>query len=155
MLISTLAIGIPSFFLALEQTEAITAAGFLRHVLRVALPGALTMVLNILLIQVISWIFAFDYGMTSTYNVIIASFVSMLVLYSVSQPLNRLRRGLVMVMGVCFTAGIVLFPEFFGISSVFNWRLIFLVPLVFFTYYSMVIFGRMMRGILGRHSLRH
>ena len=150
MLISTLAIGIPSFFLALEQTEAITETGFLKHVLRVALPGAFTMVINILLIQVISWIFAFDYGMTSTYNVIIASFVSMLVLYYVSQPLNTLRKWLEIIMGICFTAGIVLSPEFFGISSVFNWRLIFFVPLVFFTYYSMVIFGRLMRRILGR-----
>ncbi|MCR4672354.1 MAG: cation-translocating P-type ATPase [Lachnospiraceae bacterium] len=155
MLVSTFAIGVPSFFLALEQTEAITETGFLKHVLRVALPGALTMVLNILLIQVISWIFAFDEGMTSTYNMIISSLVSMLVLYSVSQPLNRLRKWIVLIMGICFTAGIVLFPAFFGISSVFNWRLIFLVPLVFFTYYSMVIFERIMRKVLGRRSRKN
>ena len=37
-LISTVAIGIPSFILALEQTETVTQSGFLKHVLRVALP---------------------------------------------------------------------------------------------------------------------
>ena len=90
-LISTVAIGIPSFILALEQTETVTQSGFLKHVLRVALPGALTMVLNMLLIQGISIVLGFDSGMTATYNLIVAGMVSLMVLMRVCNPMNKIR----------------------------------------------------------------
>lgn len=44
-IISTTAIGIPSFILTLEQTEAVTSNGFMRNVLRISLPSALTLVI--------------------------------------------------------------------------------------------------------------
>lgn len=53
-IISTTAIGIPSFILTLEQTEAVTSNGFMRNVLRISLPSALTMVIMMLINQVIA-----------------------------------------------------------------------------------------------------
>ncbi|MEF2852624.1 MAG: HAD-IC family P-type ATPase, partial [Lachnospiraceae bacterium] len=41
---SAMAIGVPSFLLTLEQNESMDGGGFLRHVLRIALPQALAMV---------------------------------------------------------------------------------------------------------------
>lgn len=38
--ISAMAIGVPSFLLTLEQNESVDGGGFLRHVLRIALPQA-------------------------------------------------------------------------------------------------------------------
>ena len=44
--ISAMAIGVPSFLLTLEQNESVDGGGFLRHVLRIALPQALAMVVS-------------------------------------------------------------------------------------------------------------
>ena len=60
-IISTTAIGIPSFILTLEQTETVTSNGFMRNVLRISLPSALTMVIMMLINQVVAGFFdAFD-----------------------------------------------------------------------------------------------
>ncbi len=56
-LISATAIGLPSFFMALEQTETVTQEGFLKSVLRFALPGALVMVIDMLINQVFGTFF--------------------------------------------------------------------------------------------------
>lgn len=150
-LISTVAIGIPSFILALEQTETVTQSGFLKHVLRVALPGALTMVLNMLLIQGISIVLGFDSGMTATYNLIVAGMVSLMVLMRVCNPMNKIRSILCNTMIVIFVACVILFPELFSINSVFSWRMIFIAPLVIFTYYSMKYLSAIVHFLLRKH----
>ena len=67
-LISAAAIGLPSFFLALEQTETVTQDGFLKNVLQVALPGALVMVISMLINQVLGTFFALSSDVLSAYN---------------------------------------------------------------------------------------
>ena len=150
-LISTVAIGIPSLILAVEPTESVSQGGFLKHVLRVALPGALTMVLNMLIIQGLSAYLGFDTGITSTYNLIIAGIVSMMVLIAVSTPMNRMRTVLCYVSGIILAVCIILWPALFSITSVFRWRMIFIVPLVIFTYYSMEYLSRGVHFLLRRH----
>lgn len=150
-LISTVAIGIPSFILALEQTETVTQSGFLKHVLRVALPGALTMVLNMLLIQGISIVLGFDSGMTATYNLIVAGMVSLMVLMRVCNPMNKIRSILCNTMIVIFVACVILLPDLFSINSVFSWRMIFIAPLVIFTYYSMKYLSSIVHFLLRKH----
>ncbi len=147
-LISTVATGIPSFLLALEQTETVTTTGFMNHVLKYAVPGALTMVLNMLLIQAISVLFGFDTTMTYTYNLIVAGMVSLLVLMRVCTPMNRFHNLLCYSMVVIFAICIVMFPGVFSISTVFTWRMIFIVPLMIFTYYSMKYLSSIVHFIL-------
>ena len=53
-LISAACIGFPSFVLTLEHTEEVTSTGFLRHVMQTALPAAITMVVTLLVVQVLS-----------------------------------------------------------------------------------------------------
>lgn len=150
-LLSTAAIGIPSFFLAIEQTDTVSQNGFLKHVLKISLPGALTMVLNLLIIQFLSRIFSFDTGITATYNLIVASIISMMVLIMVCTPVNRMRYILCNSCGISFIVCIVLLPELFSISSIFSWRLIFLVPLAVFTYFSMKYLAEFIHFILRKY----
>ena len=150
-LISTVAIGIPSFFLALEQTETVTQSGFLKHVLRISLPGALTMVLNMLLIQGISILLGFDSGMTATYNLIVAGMVSLMVLMRVCTPMNKIRGILCNAMVFIFVACVILLPELFSINSVFSWRMIFIVPIIILTYYSMKYLSSIVHFLLRKH----
>ena len=56
-LINLCAIGLPSFLLTLEKQENVTSEGFMRHVLKVALPSAMTMVSAVLIVQFLNFIF--------------------------------------------------------------------------------------------------
>ncbi|NCB99805.1 MAG: HAD family hydrolase [Clostridia bacterium] len=136
-LISTTAIGIPSFILTLEQTEAVTSNGFLRNVLRISLPSALTMVIMMLINQVAAGFFGFDAVMLSTYNMLVAGFISQMVVLEVCRPMNKRRRLLCAGVAAIFVAGIFFFPGFFSISNILNWRLIFILPLMILSRYLM------------------
>ena len=132
-IISTTAIGIPSFILTLEQTETVTSNGFMRNVLRISLPSALTMVIMMLINQVVAGFFGFDSLMLSTYNLILAGCISQMVVWEVCRPMNTRRRVLCIAVGVIFVAAIFFLPGFFNITHILNWRLIFIIPLMILT----------------------
>lgn len=136
-IISMTAIGIPSFMLTLEQTEAVTSNGFMRNVLRISLPSALTLVIMMLINQAVAGVFGFDALMLSTYNLILAGCISQMVVWEVCRPMNMRRRILCIAVGFIFVAAIFLFPGFFSITGILNWRLIFIIPLVILTGYLM------------------
>ncbi len=133
-LISATAIGIPSFLLALEQTETVTQGGFLQHVLRLALPGALVMVVDMLIIQIFGVFFGLSPEVVSTYNLLVAGCISLMVLMQVCSPLNLKRKILCIAMIVLFCGGVLFFGGFFSVSSVFQWRMLFVVPVMAITY---------------------
>ena len=133
-LINISAIGAPSFLLALEQTENVTKDGFLKHVLRISLPGALILVLNMLIVQLMGSVFGFGTELISSYNLIIAGFISLLLLIKVSSPLNTRRKILCGCMVTFFICGILFFGWFFNVTNVFQWRMLFIVPILFWTY---------------------
>ena len=132
--ISTTAIGIPSFILTLERNEAVNSSGFLRHVLRIALPSAITMVLSMLVIQTLIPFWSTDESLTYTFNMLVGAAVSMFVVTKVCMPMNWLRRSLTLGVIVVFVSGVLLVPGFLGISSLFRWEMFLLIPLA-----SMVI----------------
>ncbi len=127
--ISATAIGLPSFILALEHTESVNSGGFLRHIFRIALPSALTMVLSLLFIQVIGRFWGLEETMTYSFNMLVGGVLAMLVVVKVCQPMNWLRRLLSASVIVIFCAGVVVFPGLFGIYSIFRWEMVLLVPL--------------------------
>ncbi len=149
-LISTVSIGIPSFFLALEQTEAVTSTGFLKHVLRISLPGALTMVAGMLMIQLASDWLGFDSTITATYNLMIAELVSLMVLLRVCTPLNKMRRILCIAQTIAFAVCVIFWPGFFSIGGVFTWRMIFLFPMAIIIYFCMEGLSNLIRFVLHR-----
>lgn len=128
--ISSMAIGVPSFILTLEQSEGATNSGFLRQVLRVSLPAALTMVLTLYVIQILSPFWKMDDMMTSTFNLLVGGLVSMLVVFRVCKPMNKLRRILSVGVLTIFSAGILIAPSLLGIYEIFRWEVIFVIPMI-------------------------
>ncbi len=128
--ISTTAIGIPSFILTLEHTEAVNSKGFLRHVLKIALPSAVTLVTSLLVIQVLAGFWNMEETMTSTFNLLVGGAVSMLVVVRVCRPMNWMRRILSGGVITVFVAGILLAPGFLGICAILRWEMVLLIPLV-------------------------
>lgn len=144
-IISATAIGLPSFLLTLEQTETVTQNGFLKHVLRISLPGALTMVAAMLLNQVLAAVLGFNDSMLSTYNLLVAGLISMLVLAYVCSPMNKKRKALCIVCVSLFVLALVILPGLFSITSLFVWRMIFAVPIFWLVYAAMKLLVILMR----------
>ncbi|MCC8123543.1 MAG: HAD-IC family P-type ATPase [Oscillospiraceae bacterium] len=87
-LISTLTIGIPAFFLALEPNHSMVKGSFLPNVFRRAAPGGLTNLAVILLAELFTAVFAFTVDELSTMSTILMAFVGMLVLYQACKPFD-------------------------------------------------------------------
>lgn len=117
-LIGAAAIGIPSFFLALEQHEEVTTSGFLRHVLRISLPAALALVAGIGIVQLLAAPLGFNDLFISTLNLLIGGVVSLGVVARVCHPWTRRRCLLLLCMCCIFAGAILLFPTFFGILPI-------------------------------------
>ncbi|MBP3702287.1 MAG: HAD-IC family P-type ATPase [Lachnospiraceae bacterium] len=117
-LISATAIGIPSFFLTLEQHETVTTTGFLRHVLRISLPCALLLVGSLIAVQILKPIFALPALVVSTLNLIIGGGISIAIVFLICRPMTKKRFVLCMLITLLFCIGILFFPDFFGIKEI-------------------------------------
>ncbi|MDY0074733.1 MAG: HAD-IC family P-type ATPase [Acholeplasmataceae bacterium] len=113
ILIDYLVIGIPSFFLALEPNNKQVKGKFLWNILKAALPGALVVMINSLIIFAFQPSLGMSDKITETLVVISATVVSLTVLYRVSTPFNKMRRILFMLMVAAFIFGIFFMPNFF------------------------------------------
>lgn len=128
--ISGVAIGVPSFLLTLEQNQNSISEGFLRHVLRVALPAALTMVATLVLTEMLAPFWNQEGLLSSLYHLVLGGMVSLIVVYRVCMPMTRYHRVLCVGLTVIFAAGIALAPGFLGIHDPLCWQSLFLIPMI-------------------------
>ena len=105
-LISSLTVGIPGFFLALEPCHERIRGNFLHTVLLRALPGGIAVTLCAALAMNLTH-FGWSREMCSTVATMVAWFVGFLVLLRTCLPLNRNRSVLLAAMAAAF-AGVVL-----------------------------------------------
>ena len=101
-LISTVSIGIPSFFLALEPNHERVQGNFLVNVFRNALPGALCVVASVFYVYGLTAIEAMSQDTISTMCVLLAGVSSLAVLFHVCYPFNRNRTVIFAAMCVMF-----------------------------------------------------
>jgi len=129
VLIDYLVIGIPSFFLALEPNNKQVKGRFLYNIIKAALPGALVVMINSLIIFGFESALGMTDKVTSTLIVISATVVSLTVLYRVSTPFNKMRRVLFLIMVIAFVLAIVFIPYFFDFSPFYLQDIYTEVPL--------------------------
>jgi len=114
-LISALTIGIPSFFFALQSNKNVIKQHFLRNIIKRALSGALTIVINILCIVFISYKINIPHIKVSSIVVILTGFTGLVILFKVSSPFNTMRKILFIAMSVLFFTIIIFFGKQFMI----------------------------------------
>lgn len=106
-LISALTIGVPSFFLAMEPNYERVSGRFLPTVLRRALPGGLTNLIAVFLVQLIFMNLSFAPGLISTACAAVLATVGMLVLRQTCKPFGLFRhilwRAMATALVFCFT----------------------------------------------------
>lgn len=126
-LISGMAIGLPSFIITLEHNTTINSKGFLTHVIHTALPCALTVVIMVLFNFLLKWMFFLNAKYFSTYSFLITIFVSFIVLYKVSKPLNLVRK-FNMILNIILTVGcLYAIPKYFYMYPITDLRVIIII----------------------------
>ena len=115
-LASVVTIGIPSFVLALEPNHELVKGRFLVNVLKKAVPPAIVIVVNILLIMLVSSIFQLPYEKISTLSLTLTGYTSFILLYNICQPFNRMRFVLFILMFYGFMYGIFNLTTIFSIT---------------------------------------
>ena len=105
-LISSLTIGIPSFFLALEPNRERIRGGFLETVLRRAIPGAAGVTVCAV-IAMMTVRFGWPQAVGSTLATLSAGAIGLGILLRVCRPFNLLRGTLWLVMTLCFIGNVL------------------------------------------------
>lgn len=121
-LMETFVIGIPSFFLAFQPNDKRISGKFIYNLIRNALPGAITLILNV------SSIYLFIYltqGNISSYLEIISTmcaltltFTGLGLLIRLCKPWTVLTGLLFGTMLLCCILGITLLPSFFNLTTI-------------------------------------
>ena len=96
--VSSFAVGIPTFFLALEPNSRRIQPHFLRRVLSFALPGALTVTSCVIITRILEACNLFGFNVTQQLAVTIYASVAFLILYKVSVPFSKWRAALFFTM---------------------------------------------------------
>ena len=136
--VSSLTIGIPSFFLAMEPNYDRVTGRFLRGVLRRAFPGGLANIFVVLAAQAFMSVFGISWAQTATICAAILGVVGLLVLFQVCKPFDKFRKIIWAVMAVAMVACFTLLSGFFHLetgtaeSTLILLTLVIMTPTVFF-----------------------
>ena len=134
-LISSICVGIPSFFLALEPNYNKVTKGFIVKVFRNALPNGITVVLNIFMIIMFCTIFNKNFESYRLIVVSLTGFISLRLLYSICKPLNLWRKILLIFCTISFFELLILLPDLFLVTKFGIVSIIFITLLGFIDTY--------------------
>lgn len=128
--INSLTVGIPSFILALEPSYERIKGHFLTNILRISVPGALTVVFSILILQLAGIWFDLPSGEVSTMCVLLTGMIGFQVLLRVAHPLDLKKKAMIIFLFIAFLACFLFFGDFFMLTSLFNRNVFFYLPLI-------------------------
>ena len=114
-LVSTLMIGIPSFFLALEPNTEMVRGKFLRNVMFRAFPAALTAVILVGWSLLFTDAFKIDTMLSSVAAFYLYSIVAYMMLFKVCQPMTLFHKILFGSMGFLFVLAAAIIPGWFSL----------------------------------------
>lgn len=131
--ISTLTIGAPAFFLAMEPNYERVQGKFIPTVLRKALPGGLTNIFVVLMAQAFMVVFSLAYEEISAVCTAICSVVGLLVLYQTCKPFGTIRRIIWGSMAAGLLTCFLFFKDFLELNTGANASTLVMVVLLIMT----------------------
>ncbi len=114
-LISMFTIGIPGFLLALESNNSRISGGFLRNVLRKALPAGLTDAICVGSLAIFGHVFKIDDGDVATAATLVLAVVGFLILQRISTPMNKYRIFVFVINIIGMIFCFYLLPDLFSV----------------------------------------
>lgn len=137
-LIGAFTVGLPSFVLALQPNKNIIKGNFTFNIISRALPAALCVIVNIIVIAIISPHFTISESEFSTISVYMTALSCMLLVFRLSLPLNALRSVMLIVCSSAVVLGSIFFGQFFSLTAL---SFEGIVILVVFAICTVVIFN--------------
>ncbi len=131
-LINAVTIGIPSFILAMETNRERIKGKFIVNVTKKAIPGALTMILNILILVAVASFLALTPQQISTLAVILTGYTGLLTLFRICMPFDAKHTVLFSLMVIIFTVALTTFQSFFAVVYLTLPMVFVLVPMMIF-----------------------
>ena len=144
--IGALAIGAPSFILALEPNMNRVKGKFLVNVLKMAVPGALLVITNTILVQIFAFISEAGKTDVSTLSLYGLAIAALLQLFKCCKPFNALRRLMGGVLISLFAVGIMFFKGILGLTRLGLSEILFIAALIVLS----VILYAIYSGIIGK-----
>jgi len=129
-LISSICVGIPSFFLALEPNYNKVKRGFIIKVFRNALPSGLCVFTSIFFIIMFCSIFNQNFENYRIVIVTLTGLITLRLLYNICCPLNIARKILMCFCTITFFLALILFPKLFLVTK-YNILNILFITLLF------------------------
>lgn len=146
-LIALVCIGIPSFILALEPNNDRVKGKFISNVISKSIPTAITTVINISIVAIISWNYDIPPEMYSTICVILTVITGFLLLIKISRPFNILRIVLLISMIALFILCFCILKDWFSVILTEKYALLVL-GLTFITIASFILWNFVVSKIL-------
>ncbi|MGL5042294.1 MAG: HAD-IC family P-type ATPase [Culicoidibacterales bacterium] len=139
--VSSLMVGIPSFFLALAPNDQRVEGRFLPKVMKDTVPGALTIVAFTLLIYLLIPYFEFNEITRRTLSLLLLLGIQFMILLKACRPFNRLKVGLVAIIGFCSLVSIFMseVQEILMITRLSFFTYLFVMILLIAAYFTMKI----------------
>ncbi len=150
-LLNALTVGFPSFVLALEPNRERIRGKFLLNIIKKAIPGALTMVLNVLFLEAINFFVGLPLEQVSTMAVIVTGFTLLMILFRVCMPFNIKHVVLFSAMCIAFLLALIFFGRYFHIVALTAPMLLILIPLFCAALSMFAMFLHLIERILMRH----
>ncbi|MEG1066452.1 MAG: HAD-IC family P-type ATPase [Erysipelotrichaceae bacterium] len=129
-LISTISIGVPGFFLALEANTSRVEGNFLVNVFSKALPGAFMVIICIAFANLTTEIFGFSEIARSTICVILTGSSGLLVLRRVCLPFTKKRIILFSTMCILFFSAVIFAKDIFVLTTLTHFQLILTIAAI-------------------------
>lgn len=145
--INSLTVGIPSFFLALRANYQRPEGKFLAGILERSVPAALTVVFNILVIQLAGIFFELPFAQTATMNVFLTGAVGFVLLSRVSRPLTGRFKGMLIALSGAFILLFLFLGQFFMLESLLTRNVFFYLPLLYVSPRMFRFLGRLVRKL--------
>lgn len=153
-LISALTIGAPSLILALEPNKERIKGKYIVNVIRKSIPGAMTMVFNIVALAIVCSFIHFNSTEISTLAVMITGFAGLLVLLKVSLPFNWIRCALFFTMLGAFIFAIFILKDLFSLASITLPMFYCFLVLAGFAIIVFVLFSLLIDKLLSKQIVR-
>ena len=117
-LIGSLSIGLPSLILALEPNINRVKGSFIGNVAKMAIPGGLLVVTNIMMAIVLGYVTGANTAQRCTMAVYALAIASAIMLYKVCIPFNKIRRVMYVGFVSLFVFLSIFFKDFFGLVPI-------------------------------------
>lgn len=146
-LISTVTIGVPSFFLALEPNYNRVQGNFLINVLSKAIPGAIMVIMIVIYVNILKIIFQYSEATAATMCVILTGVSGLIVLKRVCTPFSKNRLVLFLTMCILFALSVIFAKEIFSLVTLSSdqaiWVIIGIISIPFLMNIFYIIGGKM------------